>query len=225
MGVPVKVAVVGLNSLKVRDVASLLNGTGDFDCRTAIPNPTLTPEMAEGWSGVVFMFPAKDIGRTGSWIETLRPATDSLLILDDLSVSRVDLLTALEAGADGIISWPASVREIREAIETAQRGGTPLPPELTTLLLVRLRNGRHVNPAWHHLTPCEARVMALVADGLSNKLIADRLGITTGTVQNHLNHVYARLGIHSRTEALAKLFGPAEQRPTVDARQRTSRSV
>ncbi len=207
MGKKSRACVIGANPRKVRDFADLLNGGGEFRCDVLLPQTGPVETLAGKPFDLACLFPWEDFDRTGAWITALRPRARSLLLLDDLSVSRLVLLSALETGADGILVWPASLREVRQAIRIIARGGTPLPPELTSLLLDRLRNGRHVNPDWHRLTPSEAKLMTLVAEGLPNKLIADRLGITMGTVQNHLNHVYAKLGAHSRTEALARLFG------------------
>jgi DNA-binding NarL/FixJ family response regulator len=200
--------VVGLTAHRTAGFAGQLNDSGEYRCQPVIPEPGQPLTVPLRSVEVAFVFPPEEFPQVALWIEALRPHVRTLVLLDDLTASRSVLLSALAAGADGILAWPASLREVREAIVSTRRGGTPLPPELTTLLLDHLRDGRHINPAWHQLSPCEAQVMKLVAEGLANKLIADRLGITMGTVQNHLNHVYARLAVHSRTEALAVLFGP-----------------
>lgn len=209
--------VIGRHARKTGDFAALLNSSGGFRCRAITCLPEQAPRSLPKQTQVAFLFPEVDFHMTSSLIVALRPRTRSLLLLDDLGVSRLVLLSALEAGADGIIAWPCSVHEVWRVLAVIEHGGTPLPPELTTLLLDRLRQGRQVNPDWHRLTPREARVMAAVADGLSYKLVAERLGITVGTVQNHLNHVFAKLGVHSCTSALAKLYGTATTEGSTDA--------
>jgi DNA-binding NarL/FixJ family response regulator len=203
--------VVGLNAHRTAGFAGQLNDSGEYRCQAVIPKPGRSPTVPPRNVDVAFLFPTQEFRQLSSWIGSLRPRARTLLLLDDLTASRLVLLSALEAGAEGVVLWPASLREVREAIASVWRGGTPLPPELTTLRLDRLRGARHINLVWHRLTPCEAQVMKLVAEGLPNKLVADRLGITTGTVQNHLNHVYEKLGVHSRTEALAALFEPEKK--------------
>jgi DNA-binding NarL/FixJ family response regulator len=207
MGKITRVLVAGPNARKASDLARLLNGTGEFRCRATTADSGQSFEGVGSGFDMIFLFPSVEVDQTLSWIQVLRPRTRSLLLLDELTFSRLTLLSALVAGADGIVAWPASIREIRDAVDVVRRGGAPVPPELNSLLLERLRNGRHLNPAWHSLTHAEARVMEEVRLGLSNKLIADKLGIVVGTVQNHLNNVYRKLRVNSRTQALESLFG------------------
>lgn len=204
MGKSSRTCVIGANPRKVRDFADLLNGSGEFHCQGVAPDEVAAgvdmPKPVE----VVFLFPCKDFSLTRAWLSALRPFARGALLIDDFSVSRIVLLSALEAGADGILVWPASLREVRQAIRIIARGGTPLPPELTSLLLDRLRNGRHMNTDWHRLPPSEAKLMTFVAEGLANKEIAARLSIEPQSVANRLAALYRRLGVHTAAGAVAR---------------------
>ncbi|WP_433184856.1 response regulator [Actinoallomurus sp. CA-150999] len=108
-----------------------------------------------------------------------------------------DALAAIEAGATGYLLKDAPPEELAAAVRTAAAGRTMLAPSVAGRLMNRLRS-----PATA-LTRRETEVLALVADGLSNQAIGRRLHLTEGTVKSHLAHVYAKLGVESRTSAVA----------------------
>jgi DNA-binding CsgD family transcriptional regulator/tetratricopeptide (TPR) repeat protein len=116
--------------------------------------------------------------------------------------------TGLALGSGG--SRETSIAYVRESIEIyEQLGATRDVARLTSSLrALGVRRGRRSSsrrPAtgWESLTPTERSVVTLVADGLRNREIADRLFISPRTVETHLTHVFGRLGISSRTELVA----------------------
>lgn len=108
-----------------------------------------------------------------------------------------DALPAIEAGASGYLLKDAAPEELIAAVRTAASGGTALAPSVAGRLLNRLRQ-----PAVT-LTAREIEVLTLVADGLSNQAIARRLFLTEGTVKSHLVRIFGKLGVDSRTAAVA----------------------
>lgn len=108
-----------------------------------------------------------------------------------------DIVNAVEAGAAGYLLKDAPTDELAEAVRAAAAGRTPLSPAVQRRLLDRVRL-----PAVA-LTLRELDTLRLVAEGLSNQAVADRLVITQATVKSHLAHAYAKLGAQSRTEALS----------------------
>ncbi|NNG36480.1 response regulator [Nakamurella aerolata] len=108
-----------------------------------------------------------------------------------------DTLPAIEAGASGYLLKDAAPEELIAAVRTAAGGGTALAPSVAGRLLHRMRQ-----PATA-LTNRETEVLTLVADGLSNQAIARRLFLTEGTVKSHLVRIFAKLGVDSRTAAVA----------------------
>lgn len=111
---------------------------------------------------------------------------------------------ALRAGARGILSAQSTEAEILLSIEAAAAGLVCLPPELLTSLLNDAAPARenHQPAAHEHLTPRETEVLRMLAEGLANKTIAWRLGISEHTVKFHVASVFAKLGASSRTEAV-----------------------
>jgi DNA-binding NarL/FixJ family response regulator len=110
------------------------------------------------------------------------------------------LRRAIEAGCSGYLTKERRVEELVLAIRTAHRGETMISPQLLTQLLGRLHSD-HTKPGWD-LTSREREVLGLLAGGLSNQAIAARLGISLATVRNHVQSVIAKMGAHSKLEAV-----------------------
>lgn len=108
-----------------------------------------------------------------------------------------DILAAVEAGASGYMLKDAPPEQIRRAVLAAAAGETALAPRAAALLLRRIGNPA---PA---LTPREIELLGLLATGLSNRGIAQRLFVSEATVKTHLVHIYGKLGVDNRTAAIA----------------------
>lgn len=108
-----------------------------------------------------------------------------------------DTLPAIEAGATGYLLKDAPPEDLAAAVRTAAAGRTALAPAVADRLMNRLRTPGAA------LTRRETEVLALVAEGLSNQAVAGRLHLTEGTVKSHLARAYTKLGVDSRTAAVA----------------------
>ncbi|MFI1799615.1 response regulator [Streptomyces sp. NPDC020379] len=127
---------------------------------------------------------------------TALPDPPAVLILTTYSTDA-DILAAVEAGATGYLLKDAPPEDVAAAVHAAARGETVLAPPVAARLLGRVRAGR---PA---LSPREAEILGLLAEGLANKQISRRLFISEATVKTHLVHIYGKLGVDSRTAAIA----------------------
>lgn len=135
-------------------------------------------------------------GAEATALITARPGAPRVVIVTTYD-SDADTLPAIEAGATGYLLKDAPPEDLAAAVRTAAAGRTTLAPSVADRLMHRLRAPGTA------LTRRETEVLALVAVGLSNQAIGARLHLTEGTVKSHLARVYAKLGVESRTAAVA----------------------
>src|SRR4051794_33162747 len=112
-------------------------------------------------------------------------------------VDRADVLDALDAGAVGYLLKDAHPDELLAGIRSALANGTPLAPRAASEVVQAWRDTHEVG----ELTARELDVLALLANGLPNKVIAQRLGITEKTVKAHVTRIFQTLGVTDRTQA------------------------
>ncbi|GAA1719362.1 response regulator transcription factor [Brachybacterium phenoliresistens] len=124
------------------------------------------------------------------------PGAPAVLVLTNYDTDT-DILGAVEAGASGYLLKDAPPDELVAAVRAAAAGETALAPAIACRLLARMRSPR---PG---LSARETEVLQLVAVGASNSDIARRLHISEATVKSHLVHVFTKLGVSSRTAAVA----------------------
>jgi DNA-binding NarL/FixJ family response regulator len=113
------------------------------------------------------------------------------------------IFQALKAGACGYILKRFRPEEIIDAIAEVRVGGAPMTSEIARMV-VRSFQGPFSEPESAGLTGRETEILMLVAEGLSNKEIAQKANISAGTVRVHLGHIFKKLHVHCRTEAAAK---------------------
>jgi len=117
------------------------------------------------------------------------------------------VVEALRAGASGFLLKDSSPEDLIEAIHVIAAGEALLAPSVTRRLLDRFASrlpalAATSNPALAELTERELEVLRLVAQGLSNAEIADRLVVSETTVKTHVAHVFAKLDLHDRVQAV-----------------------
>ncbi|SER72456.1 response regulator [Lentzea albida] len=154
---------------------------------------------AEGDVDVVLMDLRFGAGMTGAEATaaiTARPGAPRVVVVTTYDTDA-DTLPAIEAGATGYLLKDAPPEELAAAVRTAAAGRSALAPAVADRLLTRMRAPGTA------LTRRETEVLALVAAGLSNRAIAARLHLTEGTVKSHLARSYTKLGVDSRTAAVA----------------------
>jgi DNA-binding NarL/FixJ family response regulator len=124
------------------------------------------------------------------------PDPPAVLILTNFDTDA-DIVTAIEAGAAGYLLKDAAPDDIATAVHAAAAGQTALAPAVATRLFARMQQSHS------SLSTRELEVLDLVADGHSNTDIARRLHLSETTVKSHLAHIYPKLGVNSRTAAVA----------------------
>lgn len=112
------------------------------------------------------------------------------------------IFQALKAGACGYILKRFRPEQIIQAIAEVRAGGAPMTSEIARMLVQSFRTPTVIPDAG--LTAREAEILELLAEGLSNKEIAHKTGITAGTARNHLASIFKKLHVRCRSEATAK---------------------
>lgn len=117
------------------------------------------------------------------------------------------LFKALRAGASGYLLKRSSPEKILEAISEVRAGGSPMTPEIARRVVEAFKEPASTAAGQPSLSRREEEVLELLAQGLANREIAAKLSVTVDTVRYHLKHIYEKLHVRSRTEAVARYVG------------------
>ena len=141
-------------------------------------------------------------------LRELQPGTHVIVLTtyaDDRSV-----VGALRAGARGFLTKDAGADEIERALRAVMRGEAAIDPAVQHHVVAAVAGSASAETPEESipdgLTPREAEVMSLIAAGLSNAEIADRLVITEATVKSHVNHLFGKTGVRDRAQAVAYAY-------------------
>ena len=157
--------------------------------RTSAPDVLLLDHRLPDGDGVAA------IGR----LRELRPSMAVIVLT--ASPSEHLMVAAVEAGVSGFLSKTRSLAEVTSAVRAAAVGEAVISPEMLARLLPRLGGTGQVGAAT--LTEREREILGLIAQGLSNAAIAERLFVSVNTVRNHVANLLAKLGARSKLEALS----------------------
>jgi DNA-binding NarL/FixJ family response regulator len=190
-----------------RVLARVLNGASTMQCPCAFSSceEALTALRSNTAPDVILL----DVGLPGmSGIEGIRhlkalaPATHIIMltVFDD----QEKIFNAICAGASGYLLKNADEDAIAGAVEEVLRGGAPINPRVARLVLNMFASREAPPRADYGLSAREREVLELVVKGMVKKEVAERLGLSYHTVDNHLRSIYAKLHVHTRGGAVAK---------------------
>jgi DNA-binding NarL/FixJ family response regulator len=203
---PIRVVVIE-DLREVREgLAMLINGTSGFECTGSFRT------MEDALAGIDASRPdviLSDIGLPGmNGIEGTRILTGRLPDVPILALSVYgddeNVFNAICAGASGYLLKNTTSERLLESLREVVDGGAPMSPEIARRVLAVFRDFRPPERAPYCLTPHESELLRLMVEGHHYKTAANEMGISTNTVSFHLKHVYQKLQVHSKTEAVAK---------------------
>jgi len=141
----------------------------------------------------------------GSGIDVCRDVRSIDPTINALILTSYDddeaLFAAILAGASGYVLKQVGGHDLVETIRRVAAGQSLIDPALTARVLDRLRNGERTPDELSSLTEREREIVALIAEGLTNRQIGQRLHLAEKTVKNYVSSILAKLGLESRTQA------------------------
>ena len=206
----IRILIVEDNRVLREGLISLLNGQPDMKVVAAIGSSN---NVLKTISNVKPHIKLLDLGlwsdKHRSVLEEVRKNYPSVKVIGmGLIPSQADIVDSIEAGAAGFILKDATVKEFLGTIRSVANGIKVLPPILTSSIFSSvienaLKKGKGKLSSAVRMTKRERETIALIADGMSNKEIAQHLNIATHTVKSHVHNIMEKLALHSRLQ-LAK---------------------
>ncbi|GAA4866933.1 response regulator transcription factor [Paenibacillus vulneris] len=111
---------------------------------------------------------------------------------------------ALNAGAEGYILKAIHPLDLAAAIRLVYRGETMITQEVAKSLFARSLSTANPKESPYGLTERELQVLKYISDGIANRAISDRMGLSEGTVKNYISNIYSKLNVHNRKSAMKK---------------------
>jgi DNA-binding NarL/FixJ family response regulator len=199
----IRVLIVDDHAIVRQGLTQLLESAGDIEVVGAAADGSEAVSLADDLAPDVILMDLSMPDVDG--VEATRQITTSgdgqgdnrkIVVLTSF-VDQPRILAAFDAGASGYILKDAPPDDVIAAVHAAATGGAPLDPRAARVMLDQQRSSRPTRG----LSPREREVLSLLAEGLPNKQIARRLGITDRTVKAHLTNVFQQLGVTDRTQA------------------------
>lgn len=208
-GAVITVAIVE-DQADVRDgLRFLIDRTAGYRCKSAFRSMEEAVEAFAQPGAVMPDVVLVDIGLPGmSGLDGMRLLKQRHpdLRLVALTVYEDDgrIFEALCAGASGYLLKKTPPARLLEGLKEVMSGGAPMSPEVATRVIALFREIRPPEHADCHLTPHETRLLKLVSEGHTYKTAAAELRSSVNTVDFHMRNIYAKLQVHSKSEAVAK---------------------
>jgi DNA-binding NarL/FixJ family response regulator len=202
----IKTAVVE-DMRDIRDgLTTLINFTEGFECTGSYRSMEETIAKISGKIPDVLL---SDIGLPGmDGIEGIRILKELYPQMTILMLTVYDdderIFDALCSGASGYLLKRTPPAQLMANIREAVSGGAPMSPEVASRVIKLFREFRPQGKIEHDLTPHETRLLKLLVDGHNYTTAAAHLGVSFNTIKFHMRHVYEKLQVHSKSEAVAK---------------------
>lgn len=191
-----------------RTVANLINQSDRMYCEKAFSSPTqMLLELKREYAPDAILL---DIGLPGmsgldaiERIKALAPTTEVIMLTvydDDDKIFR-----AICSGASGYLLKNAPAQRLVEQILDITYGGAPINPRIARKVLEMFSQG-NAPRSDYNLTYREKEILRLLVDGLTKKVIAERLVVSYHTIDSHLKNIYGKLHVHTRSGAVAKVL-------------------
>jgi DNA-binding NarL/FixJ family response regulator len=206
----IQILVIEDNRLLRDGLAALLDSQTEFKVvASAEGASSALQRLQEHRVNVVLVDAALGRNRSQRLVESIKEAAPhSRIIMMDVQPEEEDVIDFIKRGANGFLSKDAALEDLVSTIRQVANGGDVVPSALTGTLLSHIAKQASVlrnTPmmASVRMTKREQQITDLIAEGLSNKEIAQRLNIATYTVKSHVHNILEKLALHSRLQIAA----------------------
>lgn len=205
----IRVAVVEDRLQDRQHLVETINGAPGFSCVAACRSGEEALAALPGCRPDIVLMDIQMPGLSG--IECVRALTDLLPDSQTMMLTVLEdhelIFQSLAAGATGYLLKKTPAPKLLEAIRELRAGGAPMSGQVARKVVAAFRRPAGGASPAAKLSPVELTILQLLARGLLYKEVAVQLGISLGTVRTHVWHIYRKLQVHNRTEAVLKL-GP-----------------
>lgn len=216
----IKVGIVEDNAGVRENWAKLISAEPGFECVDACESgeaalkqlPVLRPDVVlmdinlPGMSGI----------ECTALLRHKLPQTQVLMVT--VYADHEHVFEALKMGASGYLLKCTEPSELIRAVADVIQGGAPMTGQIARRVIAAFRRPAANAEGGVRLTPREEEILNWLAQGFANKEIAARLGTSVETVRVHVRHIYEKLHVHSRTEAVAKFLTGSDRSPGFSSR-------
>lgn len=213
--------VIDDNRLVREGLGALLDAQPDLKVVAAANDTTAgLSQLLEFTPHIVLVDAGLENGDSHRFVEALRKTAPlAKVIVMDLLPAPEDVIEFVQAGANGFVMKDATVEDLVSTIRSVALGADVVPPALTGTLLSHIAQQAAVRRVPGvaeavRMTKREREIMNLIAEGLSNKEIAQRLSIATYTVKSHVHNILEKLALHSRLQIAAYTHKTGAEPPT-----------
>ncbi len=212
--VSISVSIVEDDAGVRTSLAKLIDSSPGFRCLSQHPSAECAlQELPKANPEVVLM----DINLPGvNGVECVRQLKPLLpqtqIIMLTVYQNTEHIFKALAAGATGYLLKQTRPAELLAAIRDVHGGGSPMSSHIARKIVQSFHKAPSAAPETENLSPREAEILDLLAKGYLYKEISDKTGLTYATVHTHIRHIYEKLQVRSRAQAVAKHLGQTPDR-------------
>lgn len=204
----IRLVIYDDNQQRRESLKALLSLTEGMKCMADFPDCShVVEDMEEYYPDVVLMdIEMPNVNGISGVTLIKRHFPEIKVIMQTVFEDLDKIFAALQAGAEGYILKTASAEKITQSIEEVYQGGAYMTPSVALRVMQYFVKPVTKPIEGFGLTAKELEVLTCLADGLSYKMVADKLGVSYFTVNSHVKKIYEKLQVHSLGEAVALAF-------------------
>jgi DNA-binding NarL/FixJ family response regulator len=201
----IRVAIYDDNKSRRESLLAFINLSPELEQAGSFENcATILQDMATTKPDIILMDIEMPGGNGIDGVRVVKQNYPHIKIIMQTAFDDDDkVFAALQAGAEGYILKTASITQIAQSIDEVMKGGAAMTPSIALKVMRYFGQQPPVTSPDYKLSPKENEVLKHLATGLSYKMIADEMGISYFTVNNHVKKIYEKLQVHSLGEAVA----------------------